>query len=276
MPVRRSFRAGPTRRLRRALPLTIVVVLGVVVGAAPLVQAASSPPLYPRYSGSQFLGNLSLPSVPAGQSTTLAFSLSDPLPSPMIDANLTLQFYAFNAYPGNATGPLPANDAPFFASGHSFGNTTFWTVASIAPGATTSGAVTVESATGTPSGTYAVRTLLVFAANGTHYRLASVGWFTRAQLLNATLSGNGTSGPLNLNLSRLGISALLPETAFYVQGAGYSAVLYGLLGAAFVALGVGAYVSMRRASKSRSGARGPDPPSHAPRAFGARRTSDGD
>ena len=84
------------------------------------------------------------------------------------------------------------------------------------------------------------------------------------------------NGSATLNLTVLGVSGVLPETAVVVAQSALPWLLAGVLGAAALLVGAGAWVYFRRGPASNSGMRSADVDHQAPSAFGKRRTSDGD
>ncbi len=261
------------RRSNRALwwytPLFVAVILGT---AWPSGGAAV--PILPPAVDSQFLTNLSAPPLAPGSSETIEFTLHNPLPTALTSVSLTFTLYAYNAFPGNATGPIPPTGAPSLSIGGVGSLSQSYLSATLSSGQNLIAAPLAFSAPGDAGqGTYAVRTSLNFQANGTSYRLASRGYFTEGQWENATtLPGGGST----LNLTRLNVSGILPETAVLVRSNDLSLPIYLILalGAAFaVAAG---YVIARRGPGSKSGARGSPEDKSAPRALGKRRKRAGD
>jgi hypothetical protein len=263
-------------RSRRPAALLVVAALLLIVAAAP--PAVGAPPSLPPATYIRFLSNLTMPTLAPGASGPVEFSVTDPLPLPLASVVLTLGVYAFNAYPGNATGPVPAGEAPQFTGS---GAATSDSV-SIPIGALPSGAVysspgsvglSVAAPPGAPQGTFAVRTSLTFTYNGSSYVLESRGFFSASAWANAT-SVPGT--PSSLNASRLGVSGILPESAVLVRSNPFPVALAVVLGGAVVLAALGGYWAVRRRPGSRSGAKAGPPPSQAETAFGKSRTSDGD
>lgn len=264
---RRAFRRSTFALATGSALLALLVAL-----PAP-AQAAPYPPL-PVRDGSQLLGNLTAPSLAPGASGTLGFSVANPLGSAIESVQVTLMLYAFNAFPGNATSTVPLAGAPTLAVAGASGASVNVTVPSIAPGSVYRGSVGIVTASSTPTGTFAVRTAVSFQlANGTSYRLESRGWFTTAAWDAATEEANGS---VTLNLSRLGVSGVTPETAVLVSSSEWGWVLGSVLAAAVVLAGVAAWVYFRRGPGSSSGARKPPVDIQAPRALGKSRTSEGD
>lgn len=265
---------GPARRSRpRALgalltALALLLVAGRTAGAAP--------PALPAQDGRALLGGLGAAPTGPGGTSPLAFELTNPFGVPLFDVNLTFGVYGFNPFPGTGPAPLPAA-APTLSGPAGGGRNLTIPVGTL--GARLSGwstPVFLVVPASAPAGTYAVRDLLSFEMNGTAYRFASVGNFAPSVWNSATVLPNGTP---TLNLSRLGVSGVLPETAILVRSTtGLDLALDGLLAAA-VGFGlVALYVaSRRRSGGSRSGARAPPAPENqAPSAFGTSRTREGD
>ncbi|MCI4355643.1 MAG: hypothetical protein L3K18_00665 [Thermoplasmata archaeon] len=262
---------------RRAALALFVVVSVLLVSLPPL--SAASPPVLPVVLFGEFLGNLSMPALSPGQSGGVAFSVGDPLPTAITRVVLTLDVYEFNAYPGNATGPPPASGTPEFSSaGSPTGPSLVLDVGTLTPGGSafispTTVAVSVAAPANSPDGTYAVRFSLTFDANGSSYVLESRGFFSAAAWQSATSAPGGTS---TLNVSRLGVSGVLPESAVLVRSNPFPLALALVLGGALVLAALGGYWALRRGPGSKSGATGGPPPNHADTAFGKRRSKDGD
>ncbi len=231
--------------------LIAVALLAGPVGVGAATPAAGYPPL-PLADDRGFLGNLSAPTLAPGASGTVAFSVGDPLPVALVGAMLTLDVYAFNGFPGNATQFVPVAGAPILVTPTTSGASANVSVGTLAPAATYRGSVGVATSDGTPDGAFAIRTALSFTANGTAYRLESRGWFTASTWANATELPNGS---VTLNLTRLGVSGVLPETAVVVAASTFEWVLAGVLAAAVVLIAAGAFVYFRRGPGSTSGAR---------------------
>jgi hypothetical protein len=228
------------------------VLLASTVLPAP-AHASPFPPL-PVELGRQFVGNLSAPSVAPGASGSVGFSVADPLSGSIQGAILTLQVYAFNGFPGNATSYVPIASAPILTTPTTSGSSVNVSVGSLTSGTVYRGSVGVTTSSSTPAGTYAVRTALSFTlvSNSTAYRLESRGWFTDATWRAATELPNGS---VTLNLSVLGVSGVSPETAILVTTSDWAWVLGAVLAAALVLAGAAAWVYFRRGPGSTSGAR---------------------
>jgi len=238
----------------RLLSIVVVAALfvSVLVGAPTPARASPYPPL-PVGFDSTFLSNLSGPDLTPGSSGTLSYHVGDPARFlPMTGVILTLDVYAFNAFPGNATSSVAVAGTPVLVTSTASSTVVNLSLPSLIPGGNEAGSVGVATATNTPTGTFAVRTALVFAANGTDYRLASRGWFSQSLWESATILPNGSA---TLNLSMLGVSGVTAETSILVASSSWTWALVAVLGASFVLVGAGAFVYFRRASKSSSGAR---------------------
>jgi hypothetical protein len=246
--------AEPRPATRRLVPIVLAaaVVLGALVPTVAPAAAASFPALPVLYDRT-FLSNLSAPDLAPGNSGTLGFHVADPAAFlPMTAVTLTLDVYAFNAFPGNATSSVATAGAPVLVTPSASGTVVNLTLPALAPGGQDSGSVGVATAGSTPTGTFAVRTALSFVANGTDYRLESRGWFSTTLWESATTLPNGSA---TLNLTTLGVSGVTPETAILVSSSSWDWALALILGAAIVLVGAGAFVYFRRESKSSSGAR---------------------
>lgn len=240
----------------RGTALAVVVatvVVSLVLGPAlPGVAAAGYPPL-PVGLDRAFLGNLSAPNLAPGASGSLGFSVSDPLPSALDALVVTFGVYAFNGFPGNATSTSLAG-APILSTPSASGAAVSVSVGALANGSTYHGSIRVETSSSTPNGAYAVRTSVAFslASNGTGYRLESRGWFNDSLWRAATELPNGS---VTLNLSLLGVSGVVPETAIGVAASDWGWLLGSLVAASVVLVGAGAWVYFRKGPTSRSGAR---------------------
>lgn len=243
----------------------------------PSTSAASPYPALPLATSNGFLAGLAVPVSAPGTSSTLTWNLHDPLGASLDRVQLRFELYAFNAYPGNATGPIGGGTVPGLSNGSgTFGGSATYALGSLAPKASDAGSTQVLVPTGTPLGAYAVRTSLRFQVNGTDYYLASRGFFSAGAWSYATNGSQAPAGRPTLNVSRLNVSGVLPETAVTVLAPAQSLWIYGLLAAAIVAAGVGGYYGVRRGPASSSGARTPPEETSAESAFGNSRTSDGD
>jgi len=251
-------RHDPARHLRRAgvnpgwTVLAVLAGFGALTLAIPSGQAAGFSPLPIAYDGT-LVSNLSAPSLAPGGSGTLAFHVTDPRSfAPMSAVTMTLDVYAFNAFPGNATSSVGSAGAPVLVTPTTSESSANLSLGALSPGSTVSASVGVATAANTPTGTFAVRTALEFVANGTTYRLESRGWFSASVWEAATFLPNGSA---TLNLSVLGVSGVTPETAILVSSSNWDWALGLILGASVLLVAAGAWVYFRRAPKSSSGAR---------------------
>ncbi|MGP8077576.1 MAG: hypothetical protein ACLQC7_05930 [Thermoplasmata archaeon] len=260
---------GVRARLLRPAFALLVALLLVAVGPSSSARAAvrvgplalpglADPASFGNLSISldrQFLGNLSAPSIAPAGSTRIQFGLAEPAAlassGTLLRVVLTFQVYAFNGYPGDGSAQLPVSNAPVLSNATASGALVNVSTPSLASGAPLAGSVGISTASGTPSGTYAVRTALSFVLKGTDYRLESRGWFSAATWTRATEEPNGTP---TLNLSVLGVSGVLPETALLVSSSDWAWALGALLAGAFVLLAAGAWVYSRRGPGSTAGA----------------------
>lgn len=237
----------------------VAVVVALVMAGLLLAPATSARavhpagyPILPEAIDREFLGNLTAPSLDPGGGGAVAFTVLDPLPGVLSNVLLTLSLYAFNGFPGNATDGLPLASAPVLTTPTTSGVTANVSIGSLAASAVYRGSVGIASSATTPTGTYAIRTALAFTDSGTGYLLESRGWFTPGAWANATELPNGS---VTLNLSALGVSGILPETAVLVGSSGLEWALVAIAATGIVLVGAGAWVYFRRESKSSDGAR---------------------
>ena len=238
------------RSIAPALAILTTLLVSATVTAAPLRPGAY--PTLPVTDGRQLLGNLSAPTLLAGSSGSVSFTVADPLTVALTSVDLTFEVYAFNAFPGNSTSTVPVSGAPVLTTPATSGSGANVSIGSVLPGTVFHGSVGVSTSSSTPSGTFAVRSLLSFDSNGSVYLLESRGWFSSSEWASATELPNGS---VTLNLSRLGVSGVLPETAIYVASSGIDWALAILSAAGVVFVGVGAWVYFRRGPGSTSGTR---------------------
>jgi len=242
------------RASRRPARTVLAVAIGLVAlaSALPIPASASFPPLWPGYDGT-FFSNLSAPALAPGGSGTLNFHVADPANFSFITAVVvTLQVYAFNAFPGNATSTVASAGTPVLVTPTSSGTVVNLTLPSLEPDNYEEGSVGVVTSDNTPAGDFAVRTALSFLSNGASYRLESRGWFTASEWAAATeLPG----GAVTLNLTMLGVSGVTAETAILVSSSTWDVALEVILVASLVLVAAGAFVYFRRGPKSSSGAR---------------------
>lgn len=241
-------RAGTIAAYAGPFLLTVALLTAML---APPVAAAPYPPL--PFAGRSYFGNLSASPVAPGASTSVAFTVTNPGNRSLVGVLVTLGVYAFNGYPGDASAILPVANAPVLSNGTASGASVVVAVGTVVTGGTAHGSVAVTTSTDTPAGTFAVRIAVAFNVSGTAYRLESRGWFNETVWAAATIP-NGTTGAPTLNLTRLGVSGVVPETAVLVTPSGWPIALGALLAGGFVLVGLGAWVYFRRGSRSRSGA----------------------
>jgi hypothetical protein len=231
----------------------LVATTLLLVGSSSPARAAGYPPL-PIALDRDFVGNLSGPTMTPGAQSALWFTVSNPFSSSLDSVLLTLDVYAFNGFPGNATSTVPIAGAPVLSSETGSGSNVTVPVYTMYSHEVFQGSVAVVTSSSTPAGAFAVRVALSFtlASNGTVYRLESRGWFSDATWKAATELPNGSA---TLNLSVLGVSGVLPETTVYVTTSSWDWVLGGVLAAAIVLVGLGSWVYFRKGPGSSSGTR---------------------
>ncbi len=252
----------------------LIVAVGVGLGVAGVPQSsAAGYPTVPLGLDRWFVSNLTGAEVDPGGSGSISFTVGNPMPNVSVtSAVLTLQVYAFNAFPGNATSTVPVAAAPLLVTATASGSSVNVSLGPIAPNHGLVGSVGVQTSSTTPSGTFAVRTALRFVAGGADYLFESRGWFTAGQWSAATAGPNGSVG---LNVSALGVSGVVPETSVLVSSSDLSTAIYAILAAGLVLTGLAAWLYFRP-PKSNSGVRKAPDDTQAPNALGSKRTSDGD
>jgi len=266
-------------------------VRGIVAWAAPLVALAlllpgalaasasvSPPPPLPSPEPAGLL-ELSTSTTTPGTSVTVGLIVTDDLGTAIENASLQVAFYRFDVNgvtqglsPGDAWAPTFSGGSalPAGASGRAQGLSGNFTLPSLPPGGEAHLSLPVSVPSSAPPGSYLLRDRLVVNTSQAEYLLASRGYFPDALWQRATLASNGT--PL-LNLTLLGVSGVVPESALGVLSPWVTPILLGILVTALaVAAGVGIHLFRqgRRAGKaqSRTGARGDPDRNQAPRAFG--------
>jgi hypothetical protein len=264
-------RPPPSRSSARVVVGSALVVALLVAGSIGLTGSARAgyPPLPIAYD-SKFIQNLSAPVLAPGDGGTIDLTLGNPFAISLSIESLNLTFYAFNAYPGNATGPLPSGGSPTFANGLT---STTVTPTVLGPHELDPIGVAIAAPTSAAIGDYAFRLSELCSANGTGYRLNSRGFYSDSQWANATTLPNGSA---TLNLTRLGVSGIVPESAVLVQSNPYAFPLDLILGLALALAAAGGYYAWRRGPGSNSGARTVPVDKSAPKALGTSRTKDGD
>jgi hypothetical protein len=254
--------SAATRRVGRMVPALLVVLLLPFHAPA----GASAPPPISISADSGFLSNLSAPVLAPGGSGVLQFHLSDPLTRPLSQVSLTFELYAFAPAPGGSSSPMP-NGAMSLSGPQGSGTLVTLPFPPLAPGSTVSGSVGVVASGGAGDGGYSVRSMLSFAANGSSYRFESRGYFSDAAW-NAATQPAGAPGPSEINLSRLGVDGITPETAVGVHTDPWLVPVLALVGAGVLVAGIGGVYYFRWGPGSRSGATAADDPQSAPSAWG--------
>ncbi|MCI4330662.1 MAG: hypothetical protein L3K19_02300 [Thermoplasmata archaeon] len=265
-----------SRRRRLAIVLVLTALVISAPGAGPGVGVATgSAPALPVGVGNHFIEQLEAPVLASGGSGSITFVFADPMKITLGDSVVTLSVYDFNAYPGNATQGVPGQGGVQLLNGSGdWGpSATVPIHGPIPPNGTQSISIEVQAPGNSPAGTFGIRVQAQVVANGTVYLLQSRGYFSASVWASATTGPNGSS---TLNLTRLGVSGVLPETAVLVEPASIALPLYGILGASVALAAVGAYFVWRRGPGSSSASRGGPGASNAERALGKRRTREGD
>ncbi|MCI4372808.1 MAG: hypothetical protein L3K02_04100 [Thermoplasmata archaeon] len=263
---------GPARVGPVVVFLVVVVSVGLSLAGLPAAEATTYPTL-PLALDRWFVSNLTGAEVTPGGAGTITFTVGDPWTNASIlSVVLTLQVYAFNAFPGNATSNVGVSAPPTLVTPTASGLSVNLSLGTIAADRSIGGSVAVQTSATTPSGAFAVRMALRFTAGGAGYLLESRGWFTASQWAAGTTGPNGT---VDLNVSALGVSGVVPETSILVSSSNLSTAIYAVLIAGIALVGVAAWLYFRP-PKSSWGVRNEPDETQAPRALGKSRTRDGD
>jgi hypothetical protein len=263
--------------VREGNRIRLALVLGLLILAStlPVDRASAGPPTLPVQTGRLFLTDLNVAATAPGTTVGLGYELSNPLAAALTNVSLEFAFYSFNPYPGTGATSLPTS-SPTLTSAASAGPNLTLPVGTLAGHASDwTQSIEIVIPSGAPLGTYAVRDSITFDLNGSKYLLASIGNFPASTWQSANVLANGSP---TVNLTRLGVSGILPETALLVNDpAPIDLALYAVLGAGFALAIAGAYVALRRRGPgSRSGTRSAPDESQAPTALGNKRSKDGD
>lgn len=271
------MRQAPAHRPWPCLALLLTLAVTLPGALAVPVSAASPPPLpSPEPAG---LLALSTETTTPGTSVTVGLTVANDLASPIRNASLQIAFYRFNVNgatqglaPGDAWAPTfdATPSLPPGVQGNAAGLSGNFTLPSLTPGSEVHLALAVSVPAAAPPGSYLLRDRLVVNTSQAEYLLASRGYFPDALWARATLGANDTP---QLNLSLLGVSGVIPESAIGVESPWVTPILLTILVSALaIGAGVGVYLfrqrSRGREAQSRAGARGEPERNHAPRAFG--------
>jgi len=252
---------GATSAPGFAVTLAFVLLLTAAVPA----RAGTTPPI-PITSDPGFLSDLSAPVLAPGGEGIVSYTLGDPLSVPISNVALTFELYLFSPAPGGSSAPVPSG-AMELSTTNRTGASVVLSYPALPPRGSVPGSLGVAAGGGAPEGGYAVRTMLTFTANGSAYRFESRGYFSTATWEAATLP-NGADGASQLNLSRLGVDGITPETAVGVHTDPWLVPILVLAGAGIVLAGIGGVYYFRWGPGSRSGANRPEAPQSAPSALG--------
>ncbi len=271
------MRQAPAQRPLLVLVPLLALVLSLPGALATPASGAPPPPLpSPEPAG---LLALSTETTPPGTSVTVGLTVANDLGSSIRNASLQVAFYRFNV--NGATEELTPGDAwaPTFAERPSLppgvqesgaGLSENFTLPALSQGGAVHLALAVSVPSAAPTGSYLLRDRLVINTSQAEYLLASRGYFPDALWARATLGANGT--PM-LNLSLLGVSGVIPESALGVDSPWVTPILLAILVSALaIAAGVGVHLIRQRpkarTDQSKAGTSGEPGRNHAPRAFG--------
>lgn len=167
-------------------------------------------------------GNFSTPQMIPGDSGFLRFSLtnrydeknSSVIDETMTNVTVTIEIYRYaNIHESKDLDRV--DKVPKFASSNDQSTHYEWN--SIAPGEKMSNAnFMIKSREGTEQGTYFVRFQLNFDYNGTSYVMKSRGHFSNEEWDDAT-TNTTIDDPGNINITKLGVDGIIPDTTFGVK-----------------------------------------------------------
>ncbi|HYM40482.1 MAG TPA: hypothetical protein VEY12_10165 [Thermoplasmata archaeon] len=217
----------------RAPALLVALFLVAVLVASP---ARAAPDFGAVGYVNKLINILSTPQLEPGQSGDFAFQFNSTYPAGMTlyDVHLNVSMYEYQTI--DSTVPVDASwtyPYPYVESTH--GREWWWNATSVAPGSVTNLSFTVVTSADSnlmPSGSvfnqasYVLRMWLDFDGNVsgslTHFTMASRGYFSAAAWAAATnttytVPCNPPSCRGNLNLTKLGVQGILPDSSFGVK-----------------------------------------------------------
>jgi len=196
---------------------------------------------------------LSVPTLSPGGSGALTITVSDPVNTTLSSVSLTFELYGWNTTDGSS-GTLSGGDtwAPSISYSGGAGALSVNNIplTNIAPGQSRNLQLNVVVPSGCPSATYFIRSSAnITVSNGTEYHMLSRGYFSNAIWREATVLPDGAP---TLNLTLLGVSGILPETAIQVSSGSSQSWIWIFLGVSLVLGGIGGYLWVRSSGSSRA------------------------
>lgn len=192
---------------------SILIILVLIVPAAQATkeddwQYIAHPGNIPLFA------NFTTPQMIPGHTGKLNFTLTNRYDKPITDVNLTLEIYRY-ANIHESKNLSETEKPPYFVITHSQKTFKVWN--QINPKEKKTDAVFyIRSREDTEQGTYFVRMMLTFAYNGSQFIMKSRGYFTKAQWDDAT-TNTTENDPGNINITKLGVDGIIPDTTFGVK-----------------------------------------------------------
>ena len=238
---------GSDRSPRTRVPATLASLVVLLIVLVPSPTARASSPVLPVIDGSHAVNNLSGPVVAPGAGGSVSLIVQDPLTVSIDAVVLTLQVYAFNAYPGNATGSPPAGGLAFGP-----GPETNVSLGSLLQGADQSVAVAFTTGAAAAQGTYADPDRFGVRNERDRLLFDSRGWYLHPRLGERHHPSRRGRDPQPRPARGLWRG---PGTGVLVRSDPFTPWLYGLVVVALILAAAGAYCATRDGPGSRSGAR---------------------
>ena len=158
--------------------------------------------------------NFTTPQIIPGNTGKLNFTLTNRYDKPITNVNLTLEIYKY-ANIHESKNISRTEKPPYFVIANSQKTFKLWN--QIDTGEKMSDAVFyICTREDTEQGTYFVRFMLTFQYNGTTYLMKSRGYFTKEEWYDAT-TNTTEDDPGNINITKLGVDGIIPETTFGVK-----------------------------------------------------------
>ena len=198
--------------------VTVIILLSIIVSAIPIVQGEDEDEVkeYISHPGNiPLFVNFSTPQMVPGDTGSLKFSLANRYDQDLTGVKVTVEIYLY-ANIHESKNLTRVDKVPRFVSSNEYITYQEWN--RIIPGNAnkTSTEFKIKSRESTEQGTYFVRFTLDFSYNGSTYIMKSRGHFTDEQWDDAT-TNTTNDDPGNINITRLGVDGIIPDTTFGVK-----------------------------------------------------------
>jgi len=223
----------------------LIIIISLVVTLVPLGSCEpneeekdiSKPGKIPGF------GNFTTPQMIPGDTGTLSFSLTNRYDQSISDVSVTIEIYLY-ANIHESKNLSRVNKIPNFINSGNQTTIKMWNSIESGNDHTKRDAIfRIKSWEGTEQGTYFVRFRLDFEYNGNRYTMKSRGHFSNEEWEEAT-TNTSTGDPGNINITKLGVSGIIPDTTFGVKKPWPIWPLYvlGMLTVTFAALAILTYM----------------------------------